>query len=152
MSLFRKAVFHTTVANLHDLPADSVCEVAFAGRSNAGKSSAINTLAHHTRLAFVSKTPGLFRSGRAKALPVVHQIQRPARWIWLSPKGRACPADGESAPAPVSARKSRRISGNRPRSSGRWNPPTGILPQMKDRAAGLHLQQKRRPYSGRPFR
>ncbi len=33
-------------------------EVAFAGRSNAGKSSAINTLADHTRLAFVSKTPG----------------------------------------------------------------------------------------------
>jgi len=32
--------------------------VAFAGRSNAGKSSAINTLANHTRLAFVSKTPG----------------------------------------------------------------------------------------------
>ncbi len=37
---------------------DSVCEIAFAGRSNAGKSSAINTLADHTRLAFVSKTPG----------------------------------------------------------------------------------------------
>lgn len=33
-------------------------EVAFAGRSNAGKSSAINTLAGHTRLAYVSKTPG----------------------------------------------------------------------------------------------
>ncbi len=33
-------------------------EIAFAGRSNAGKSSAINTLAGHTRLAFVSKTPG----------------------------------------------------------------------------------------------
>ncbi|WP_319243192.1 ribosome biogenesis GTP-binding protein YihA/YsxC [uncultured Propionivibrio sp.] len=58
MSLFRKAVFHTTVANLHDLPGDSICEVAFAGRSNAGKSSAINALANHTRLAFVSKTPG----------------------------------------------------------------------------------------------
>lgn len=58
MSLFRKAVFHTTVANLHDLPGDALCEVAFAGRSNAGKSSAINTLANHTRLAYVSKTPG----------------------------------------------------------------------------------------------
>ena len=58
MPIFRKAVFHTTVANLHNLPADSLCEVAFAGRSNAGKSSAINTLANHTRLAFVSKTPG----------------------------------------------------------------------------------------------
>ena len=58
MSIFRKAVFHTTVADLRDLPADSRCEVAFAGRSNAGKSSAINTLADHTRLAFVSKIPG----------------------------------------------------------------------------------------------
>ena len=58
MPLFQKAVFHTTVASLRDLPADSEREVAFAGRSNAGKSSAINTLANHTRLAFVSKTPG----------------------------------------------------------------------------------------------
>lgn len=72
MSLFKNAAFHTTVANLSDLPADSVCEVAFAGRSNAGKSSAINTLADHTRLAFVSKTPGrtqhlnYFRLGEGK--------------------------------------------------------------------------------------
>ena len=58
MPLFQQAVFHTTVANLRDLPADSQREIAFAGRSNAGKSSAINTLANHTRLAFVSKTPG----------------------------------------------------------------------------------------------
>lgn len=58
MSLFQKAVFFTTVAHLRDLPQDSRSEVAFAGRSNAGKSSAINTLANHTRLAFVSKTPG----------------------------------------------------------------------------------------------
>lgn len=58
MPLFQKAVFLTTVANLRDLPQDSLCEVAFAGRSNAGKSSAINTLAGRVRLAFVSKTPG----------------------------------------------------------------------------------------------
>jgi GTP-binding protein len=58
MPLFQKAVFLTTVANLRDLPADSLREVAFAGRSNAGKSSAINTLAGRVRLAFVSKTPG----------------------------------------------------------------------------------------------
>jgi len=37
---------------------DSLAEVAFAGRSNAGKSSAINTLCNHKRLAFVSKMPG----------------------------------------------------------------------------------------------
>jgi GTP-binding protein len=58
MSLFQKAVFYTTVANLRDMPPDSQREIAFAGRSNAGKSSAINTLANHTRLAYVSKTPG----------------------------------------------------------------------------------------------
>jgi GTP-binding protein len=40
------------------LPIASGPEIAFAGRSNAGKSSAINTLAAHTRLAYVSKTPG----------------------------------------------------------------------------------------------
>jgi len=57
MSLFRGLKFLTTVNDLNMLPNEGV-EVAFAGRSNAGKSSAINTLANHTRLAFVSKTPG----------------------------------------------------------------------------------------------
>ena len=57
MSLFQGLQFLTTVNDLKALPADGM-EVAFAGRSNAGKSSAINTLANHTRLAFVSKTPG----------------------------------------------------------------------------------------------
>ncbi|MBI5330818.1 MAG: YihA family ribosome biogenesis GTP-binding protein [Betaproteobacteria bacterium] len=52
------ASFHITVAHLRDLPADALAEVAFAGRSNAGKSSAINTLCNHKRLAFVSKLPG----------------------------------------------------------------------------------------------
>ena len=58
MNLFQHAEFYTTVNHLRDLPIESVVEVAFAGRSNAGKSSAINTLANRTRLAFVSKTPG----------------------------------------------------------------------------------------------
>jgi GTP-binding protein len=40
------------------LPAPGVPEIAFAGRSNAGKSSAINALAGRTRLAFTSRTPG----------------------------------------------------------------------------------------------
>lgn len=52
------ASFFITVANTADLPYESIAEVAFAGRSNAGKSSAINTIALHKRLAFVSKTPG----------------------------------------------------------------------------------------------
>ncbi len=58
MNIFQHAAFFTTVNHLHDLPPDNFAEVAFVGRSNAGKSSAINTLANRTRLAFVSKTPG----------------------------------------------------------------------------------------------
>ena len=45
-------------AQAAQLPADGVPEIAFAGRSNAGKSSAINALARRTRLAFASRTPG----------------------------------------------------------------------------------------------
>ena len=52
------AQFLTTAAEWRQLPPGGVPEVAFAGRSNTGKSSAINALAQRTRLAFVSKTPG----------------------------------------------------------------------------------------------
>ncbi len=58
MSLFRNAQFEIFVAKPNGLPPPAGPEVAFAGRSNAGKSSAINTLCDHVRLAFVSKTPG----------------------------------------------------------------------------------------------
>jgi GTP-binding protein len=58
MGLFSQAAYYTTVNHLRDLPQHGGREVAFVGRSNAGKSSAINTLANHTRLAFTSKTPG----------------------------------------------------------------------------------------------
>ena len=57
MNYFKNAKFFTTVNHLQDLP-DTPAEIAFVGRSNAGKSSAINTLTQHTRLAYVSKTPG----------------------------------------------------------------------------------------------
>lgn len=55
--LLKDIAFFTTVAELSELP-PSVAEVAFVGRSNAGKSSVINTIARRNRLAFVSKTPG----------------------------------------------------------------------------------------------
>jgi GTP-binding protein len=58
MPLFQNAAFHISAHHLRDLPPASGIEVAFAGRSNAGKSSALNTLANHNRLAFVSKQPG----------------------------------------------------------------------------------------------
>ena len=57
MNLFQNAKFFTTVNHLKDLP-DTPAEIAFVGRSNAGKSSALNTLTNHVRLAYVSKTPG----------------------------------------------------------------------------------------------
>lgn len=57
MNLFQNAKFYTTVNHLKDLP-HTQAEIAFVGRSNAGKSSAINTLCAHVRLAYVSKTPG----------------------------------------------------------------------------------------------
>ena len=58
MSLFRNIEFLTTVADIKTLPPARGAEVAFVGRSNAGKSSAINALAQRKRMAFVSKTPG----------------------------------------------------------------------------------------------
>ncbi len=58
MSLFQKAEFFTTANDWAGLPPDDGVEVAFAGRSNAGKSSAINVLANRSRLAYTSKTPG----------------------------------------------------------------------------------------------
>lgn len=58
MSLLWQARFFTTVNHLRDLPRLDVPEIAFAGRSNAGKSTAINILCNQKKLAFASKTPG----------------------------------------------------------------------------------------------
>ncbi|MEO7762038.1 MAG: ribosome biogenesis GTP-binding protein YihA/YsxC [Casimicrobiaceae bacterium] len=58
MSIFSNATYLHTAANLAQLPPEGPPEIAFAGRSNAGKSSAINALAGRRRLAFFSKTPG----------------------------------------------------------------------------------------------
>ena len=55
--VLNRAHFHTSVAHLRDLPY-SRAEIAFAGRSNAGKSSALNLLTRIKRLAYTSKTPG----------------------------------------------------------------------------------------------
>lgn len=52
------ARFLTTASRLDQLPAHDLPEIAFVGRSNAGKSTAINTLAQQRQLAFASKTPG----------------------------------------------------------------------------------------------
>lgn len=55
---YRQAVFLTSAPSLNECPPDSGYEVAFAGRSNAGKSSAINRLTENKKLARTSKTPG----------------------------------------------------------------------------------------------
>ena len=77
-SAFSELRFLTSVAKLAQLPAEDLPELAFAGRSNVGKSSAINSLARRRRLAFFSKTPGrtqtinffeLGRRGRLVDLP-----------------------------------------------------------------------------------
>ena len=56
--MFGSARFDRTVLHKADLPPDRCVEVAIAGRSNAGKSSALNVLLNRRRLARVSKTPG----------------------------------------------------------------------------------------------
>lgn len=55
---FRSATFLQSASQLSNAPPDSGSEVAFAGRSNAGKSSAINTLTENSKLARTSRTPG----------------------------------------------------------------------------------------------
>ena len=55
---YAKAEFLTSASKLKQCPPDEGWEVAFAGRSNAGKSSAINCLTENKKLARTSKTPG----------------------------------------------------------------------------------------------
>jgi len=56
--VYHQAKFINSAPRLKDAPPDQGLEIAFAGRSNAGKSSAINALVKQTALARVSKTPG----------------------------------------------------------------------------------------------
>ena len=62
MGWMHTAKFLTTAPQLQFLPELSVPEIAFVGRSNAGKSTCINTLTQQKRLAFASKTPGRTQS------------------------------------------------------------------------------------------
>ncbi|MFZ1574224.1 MAG: ribosome biogenesis GTP-binding protein YihA/YsxC [Chromatiaceae bacterium] len=71
---YRQATFLRAVARLDQAPDDAGREVAFAGRSNAGKSSAINTICDQRHLARTSKTPGrtqqivFFETGEGRRL------------------------------------------------------------------------------------
>ena len=55
---FSKTKFITSAPKLENLPADTGIEIAFVGRSNAGKSSALNAITNIKNLAKTSKTPG----------------------------------------------------------------------------------------------
>ncbi len=68
------AQFVLAAHRVSQLPADQGAEVAFAGRSNAGKSSALNTLTNHKGLARTSKTPGRTQQMVAFSLPPPVQI------------------------------------------------------------------------------
>jgi GTP-binding protein len=94
MSRFVEARFLTSVASAMQFPADTGAEVAFAGRSNAGKSSAINAITQRRGLARTSKTPGRTRllnyfelapSKRLVDLPGYGyaNVAQPEREAWL---------------------------------------------------------------------
>jgi GTP-binding protein len=71
---FRRAQFLKSAPTLRECPPDSGAEVAFAGRSNAGKSSAINALTNNHKLARTSKTPGRTQLLNFFALSDVHRL------------------------------------------------------------------------------
>ncbi len=81
--LFAQASFLMSAARLAQLPQDDIVEIAFAGRSNAGKSSALNKLCGIRALARVSKTPGRTQ------LINLFALQVPARMVDLPGYGFA---------------------------------------------------------------
>jgi len=73
-SIYRQASFLMGVASLAQLPPATGREVAFAGRSNAGKSSALNTITDQRSLARTSKTPGRTQQMNYFSLPGEHYL------------------------------------------------------------------------------
>jgi len=71
---FRSAQFVLSAAEPRQLPHDSGAEIAFAGRSNAGKSSALNAICDQTGLARTSKTPGRTQLLNVFALDEAHRL------------------------------------------------------------------------------
>ncbi|MEX0374650.1 ribosome biogenesis GTP-binding protein YihA/YsxC [Spiribacter pallidus] len=75
MSLdYRQAAFSLSAPDRQQLPADTGAEVAFAGRSNAGKSSALNAITDQKQLARVSKTPGRTQQINVFPLDATHRL------------------------------------------------------------------------------
>jgi GTP-binding protein len=88
------AQFMLAAHRISQLPADQGAEVAFAGRSNAGKSSALNALTNHKGLARTSKTPGRTQQMVAFSLPPYRDV----------PVSRA--QDAQERPPPAADRQS----------------------------------------------
>lgn len=84
---FHSARFEVSAARLSQCPGASVPEIAFVGRSNAGKSSAINTLCNHRQLAYASRTPG--RTQLLNFFTVQHAGQTVGRLVDLPGYGFA---------------------------------------------------------------
>ena len=82
---YQQTHFVMSAPDIRHLPSDTGIEVAFAGRSNAGKSSALNTLTNQKSLARTSKTPGrtqlinLFEVADGKRLVVLMDIRHPLK-------------------------------------------------------------------------
>jgi GTP-binding protein len=89
------ARFLTTASRLDQLPAHELPEIAFVGRSNAGKSTAINTLAQQRQLAYASKTPG--RTQHINLFEVGPKDDPQAYWADLPGYGYAAVAKAAKA-------------------------------------------------------
>ena len=86
------ARFLTTASQLDQLPVNELPEIAFVGRSNAGKSTAINMLTQQKRLAFASKTPG--RTQHINLFELGPKLQANAMFADLPGYGYAAVARG----------------------------------------------------------
>ncbi|MFN7834202.1 MAG: ribosome biogenesis GTP-binding protein YihA/YsxC [Burkholderiaceae bacterium] len=79
---FHSAQFEVSAAKYHQCPSADVPEIAFVGRSNAGKSTTVNTLCNQRQLAYASKTPGRtqllnFFSVQFQGAPIMRLVDLP---------------------------------------------------------------------------
>ena len=137
----QQAEFVLTVANDDQLPPPGPPEIAFAGRSNAGKSSAINALANRTRLAFTSKTPGRTQQINFFRLRCGGTARRPARATATRRCRRRSSGTGRNSSRAISRRGSRW-------SVSCWSSMRGTGSPTLDRAAARGLPAERPPGAG----
>ena len=147
------AEFLLTVANDEQLPPPGPPEIAFAGRSNSGKSSAINALANRSRLAFTSKTTGSHAADQFLPPARRRAARRSAR---LRLRRSAEGIEAALAGVPRALRRGAPVA-RRPRADRRCAPRVvGSRPRLcfpaTCRAAGRCSCSRRRSTSLRPRR